>query len=196
MSWSRIPQRFARLAKRILRKALLMARFGMLLIWHSIVGPPRILCFDEVTNAWLLRAFGAEVSRNNVRLHSPITLHNASSGFHNLKIGANSVLNGNNFLDLTKPVTLEEGVSLAPGVIVMTHNAFNDNPFLEDRLSRLVGSAPVTIMAGAGIKANAVILHGTAIGRESLVAGGSIVARDVPERAYVSGIPARIRKTL
>ncbi|HRA79355.1 MAG TPA: sugar O-acetyltransferase, partial [Burkholderiaceae bacterium] len=79
---------------------------------------------------------------------------------------------------------------------VMTHNAFNKNRFLESRLPRLVGDKPVVIGAGAGIKAAAVILHGVTIGEEALVAGGSVVARNVPRRTYVSGVPAVIRRNL
>jgi acetyltransferase-like isoleucine patch superfamily enzyme len=203
MNWGGLKQRIRHLQRHVSRKVkpiakrlLLEIRFRMLVAWHSIIGPPRILQFDRRTNARLLRAFGASVSRSNVQIPSPITLHVADKGFHNLSIGANVAFNGNNWLDLTEKITLEDGVSLGPGVIILTHNAFNKNVFLEERLSRLVGKGPVTIGAGTGIKANAIILHSTTIGREAVVAGGSIVSRDVPDHAYVSGIPAKVKKIL
>ena len=51
---------------------------------------------------------------------------------------------------------------------------------------------------GALIGMNAVLLHHAVIGRESLVAAGSVVptGMDVPPRALVAGAPATIRKTL
>ncbi len=181
----------------LLRRLFLGIRFGILLCWHSIDGPPRVLLYDQGTNIRLLRAFGAKVSGDNVRLPAPITLHMAEHGYlHNLEIAANVAFNGNNWLDLTEKITLEDGVSLGPGVTILTHNAFNGNAFLEKRLSRLVAKGPVTIKAGAGIKAHAIILHGTTIGREAVISGGSIVGRDVPDRAVVSGIPGTIKRIL
>jgi acetyltransferase-like isoleucine patch superfamily enzyme len=159
------------------------------------MGPPRILAYDKTINVRLLRAFGATVGQNT-SLYGPITLHWSGAGYGNLTIGDDVAFNGSTFLDLKNAITLESGVSLGPHVIIMTHNAFNGNAFLEARLPRLVGSKPVVIGAGAGIKAAAVILHGVKIGEEALVAGGSIVSRDVPRRAYVSGVPAVVRRNL
>lgn len=171
------------------------AQFLGLYLWFRLMGPPRVLIYDKAINVRLLRAFGATVGQHT-GLVAPITLHNAGDGYHNLVIGDEVVFNGGTFLDLMRRITLERGVSLGPNVIIMTHNAFNKNAFLESRLSRLVGKKPVTIRAGAGIKAGAVILHGVTVGEEALVAGGSVVNRDVPRRSYVTGVPAVVRRNL
>jgi acetyltransferase-like isoleucine patch superfamily enzyme len=81
-------------------------------------------------------------------------------------------------------------------VTVMTHNAFNGNAYLETRLAGMVGKGAVVIGAGAGIKAHAVILKGVTIGEEAVVAGGSLVNRDVPSRAFVAGVPAVVKDLL
>ncbi|MCL4185649.1 MAG: hypothetical protein KJ011_19640 [Burkholderiaceae bacterium] len=159
------------------------------------MGPPGVLAYHMDINVRLLRAFGAKVGENT-RLVAPITLCNIWLGYRNLTIGDDVAFNGGTFLDLFNRITIERGASLGPNVIVMTHNAFNKNRFLESRLPRLVGDKPVVIGAGAGIKAGAVILHGVTVGEEALVAGGSVVNRDVPRRAYVSGVPAVIRRNL
>ena len=53
----------------------------------------------------------------------------------------------------------------------------------------------VTIEDGAIIGARAVIKAGITVGKNSVVAMGSVVTRDVPENVVVMGSPATIRKT-
>jgi maltose O-acetyltransferase len=171
------------------------AQYRVLYLWSRLMGPPRLLVYHKDINVRLLRAFGATVGENTI-LVAPITLSNIWQGYRNLTIEDAVTFNGGTFLDLADRITIGRGASLGPHVIVMTHNAFNKNAFLESRLPRLVGTKPVSIGAGAGIKAAAVILHGVTIGEEALVAGGSIVNRDVPRRAYVSGVPAVVRRDL
>ena len=189
-------QRMKRGLRHVLRAGLAQAQFAVLLGWYRLMGPPRVLTFSPEVNARLLRAFGARVGRLDVRLEPPITIKVSRGDFRNLTIEDGCIVSGNVLIDLTEAVTLERGASLGPGCIVMTHNAFNGNPFLTTRLPRLVGQKPVLVKAGAGIKANAVILHGVTVGEEAVVAGASVVARSVPRRGYVSGIPAVLRRSL
>lgn len=191
----KLHSRAKRAIGRILRRLVREVQYRVLYLWSRLMGPPRVLAYDMDINVRLLRAFGAKVGENT-RLVAPITVSNAFDGYRNLTIGDDVVFNGGAFLDLVDRITIERGASLGPNVIVMTHNAFNKNPFLESRLPRLVGNKPVVIGAGAGIKAAAVILHGVTIGEEALVAGGSVVSRDVPRRTYASGVPAVIRRNL
>jgi acetyltransferase-like isoleucine patch superfamily enzyme len=163
-----------------------------------VFGAPRVLNFGHEINAVILRALGARISPNNVRLLSPITLHRADlkPDCSNLTIEDDCVLNGNNFLDLSARVTLERGVSLGPGVIIMSHNAYNGNAFLEDRLADTCGYKDVLIRAGAGIKAGAVIVMGVTIGRNAVVGAGAVVNRDVDDNCFVAGVPAKLIRKL
>jgi acetyltransferase-like isoleucine patch superfamily enzyme/dTDP-4-dehydrorhamnose 3,5-epimerase-like enzyme len=52
--------------------------------------------------------------------------------------------------------------------------------------------AVTKIHSGTSIGANATILPGITIGREAMIAAGSVVTRDVPSYACVKGNPARI----
>jgi UDP-2-acetamido-3-amino-2,3-dideoxy-glucuronate N-acetyltransferase len=52
---------------------------------------------------------------------------------------------------------------------------------------------PTRVEARASIGSGAVILCGVTIGRNALVGAGSVVTRDVPPFAVVSGNPARVR---
>lgn len=47
-------------------------------------------------------------------------------------------------------------------------------------------------MKGASIEANATIVCGHKIGRYAMVSVGAVVTKDVPDYAFVAGVPARI----
>ncbi len=51
--------------------------------------------------------------------------------------------------------------------------------------------APITLEEGVWVGARAIILGGVTIGRNAVVAAGSVVTRDVPPGVTVAGIPAR-----
>jgi acetyltransferase-like isoleucine patch superfamily enzyme len=81
---------------------------------------------------------------------------------------------------------IEDYVFIAPGVVTSNDNYLGRT---EERFNHFKG---VTIRKGGRIGANAVILPGTTIGEDALVAAGSVVTKDVPPRKIVMGSPARI----
>jgi acetyltransferase-like isoleucine patch superfamily enzyme len=182
--------------RKCLQKTLIFILKNTLILVFKIIGPPRILQFGWPVNAAILKAFGAKVNTAKVYIHSPVVFHNARGGYANLTIGDGCLFNGNNYIDLSSRVTLEKGVSLAAGVIIMTHNRYNHNPFLEERLAHTCGVKDVLIKEGAGIKAGAIIVHGVTIGRNAVVAAGAVVNRDVPDNCFVAGVPARLVKEI
>jgi len=182
--------------RKYVQKILIFLLKNTLLLVFKIIGPPRILKFGWPINAAILRAFGAKVSKERVYIHSPVVLHGARGGYANLTIGEGCLLNGNNYLDLAGRITLEKGVSLGPGVIIMTHNRYNHNAFLEEHLAHTCGVKNVLIKEGAGIKAGAVIVHGITIGKNAVVAGNAVVNRDVQDNCFVAGVPARLVKEI
>lgn len=187
------PRRGGQRPARLVRR---MRRYGravhgtILLAVYRLKGPPRVLTHHSKTNARILKHFGAQVG-GRVHLLAPIVLHEAEHGFDNLVIGNGCILNGNNYLDLSARVTLEDGVSLGPGVIVMSHNNFNYNPFLERVLEHQCGVRAVVVRRGAGIKAGAVLTMGVTVGENAVVAAGAVVRRDVADHSFVAGVPAQ-----
>jgi acetyltransferase-like isoleucine patch superfamily enzyme len=51
---------------------------------------------------------------------------------------------------------------------------------------------PTVVKKGASIGTNATIMGGITIGERAMVGAGSVVTRDVPARAVVAGVPARV----
>ena len=62
--------------------------------------------------------------------------------------------------------------------------------------SRPIRFAPVRLGANVWVGRSATILPGVTIGDHAVVAAGSIVTGDVPERTLVAGVPARPVRTL
>jgi maltose O-acetyltransferase len=181
--------------RKYLRAVLIVILKTFLISIFKIIGPPRILKYGGPVNIAILRAFGGKVSKNT-RICSPIVLHAALDGYHNLTIEDECFLNGYIFLDLAGRITLEKGVSLGPGVTVMTHNRYNYNAFLEERMAHTCGVKDVLIKEGAGIKAGALIVHGITIGKNAIVGGNAVVNRDVEDNCFVAGVPAKLIKKI
>ncbi len=57
---------------------------------------------------------------------------------------------------------------------------------------QLPSNAAVSIGAGSWLGAGAVVLPGACIGRNVVVAAGSVVRGTVPDRCVVAGVPARV----
>ena len=89
------------------------------------------------------------------------------------------------------PVVVDDDVLLAQNVILsaLNHN-YEDihRPIREQG----VNTSPIHVGKGAWIGAQAVVLPGVTIGRNSVVAAGAVVTKDVPDFSIVVGSPARV----
>ncbi len=113
------------------------------------------------------------------------------------KLGQNIFLGGGCVLDRVRPdlVVIEDYVSLAGGVIILTHS----NP--TEPLREILGpkaniQKEVIIKRGAWIAVNCVILPGVTIGECAIIASGSVVNKDVPPYTLYGGVPAKFIKNL
>lgn len=115
----------------------------------------------------------------------------------NIHVGSECFLNYScTFLDVA-PITLGNGVWIGANVTLATPN----HPFLaEERLNAnypdgyhdLEYATAITIEDGCWICSGATICGGVTVGKNSIIAAGSVVLRDVPPNSIVAGVPARV----
>lgn len=101
------------------------------------------------------------------------------------RIGLSSVLIG--------PVTLGNDVGIAQHVVMSGLNHSFENIHLPI-FKQAVSTKPIVIHDETWIGANVFIAAGITIGKHCVVAGGSVVTKDVPDYSLVAGNPARIIK--
>ena len=88
-------------------------------------------------------------------------------------------------------VQLWDGVRIEDDVFIGPNVTFTNDPF--PRSKQYPDKYAVTVVQkGASIGANATILPGVTIGRNAMVGAGSVVTKDIPPNAIVTGNPARI----
>jgi len=87
-------------------------------------------------------------------------------------------------------VTLGDGVGIAGGVKIITHNGAAR--ILRHARPGVQSFGRVTIGDDTFIGENAIILPGTSIGRMCIVAAGSVVRGRIPDNSMVVGNPARV----
>lgn len=107
-------------------------------------------------------------------------------------IGHDCTLNDGVVIGGNSAVTIGNYVRIASGVKIMS-GALNYEEPMETRRHKV---APIVVEDGVWIAANAVICPGVVVGRDSVVAAGSVVLKDVPPNVVVFGAPARITQTI
>lgn len=92
------------------------------------------------------------------------------------------------FLDRGRPwlITIEDYATIGPYVIVITHDAMLHNYTAQTRIGRVI--IGTRAMVGAG----AILLPGTTIGEDSVVAAGSVVRGEIPPGSLVAGNPPKV----
>lgn len=116
------------------------------------------------------------------------TVNNGVGAVHigdHVRIGIGNVLIG--------PVTIGNNVIIAQHVVMSGLNHGYEN--IHEPISlQQVTTAEIIIEDDCWIGANAVLTAGIRIGKHSVVAGGSVVTKDVPPFTVVGGNPARVLK--
>lgn len=110
-----------------------------------------------------------------------------------LTIGNNVGIAQNCFIQVRGEVIIGDNVIFGPNVSLFSENHLFDNPDLPVNVQG-VNRKGVTIESGVWIGSRAVILDGVTVGRNSIVAAGSIVNKDVLPYSIVGGIPAKLIK--
>ncbi len=115
----------------------------------------------------------------------------------NIKVGKNCFINYNSiFLDVS-PITLGNNVLIGANVVLATPNhplikeerMYNKYP---DGYYDLEYSSPIIIEDNCWICSSVTICGGITVGKNSVIAAGSVVTKDIPPNSLVKGVPARV----
>jgi UDP-2-acetamido-3-amino-2,3-dideoxy-glucuronate N-acetyltransferase len=113
----------------------------------------------------------------------------------NVSIGSRCKISSHSFI--CEGVTIEDECFVGHGVM-FTNDVF---PRATRTDGQLQGPedwtlVPTIVRRGSSIGSNATLLCGITIGAGAIIAAGAVVTKDVPPRAIVSGVPARVTKYL
>lgn len=107
-----------------------------------------------------------------------------------LKIGNRSQLGHNAMIGPC--VTIGDDVVMGPDIVIMTEShAFERLDIPVNRQGNLP-TRPVVIGHDVWIGTRVIILPGVTIGDQAIIGAGAVVTHDVPPRAIVAGVPARV----
>lgn len=158
----------------------------LMLLYKILVYPPLRKTF--------LKMFGAKIGTGSI-VHQTSFFNLYRKGFSGLRIGKNCFIGNESMFDLADKIILEDNVTLAERVIILTHmNVGYKNHPLQKHFPKF--SKPTIIEENSFIGTGSIILPGVIIGKNSLVGAGSIVNRDVPDFSVVAGNPAKIIRKL
>ena len=88
-------------------------------------------------------------------------------------------------------ITKAENVTLATPMhpLVYSERIYNNYP---DGYHDLEYSKPITIEDNCWIASNVTICGGVTIGKNSVVAAGAVVTKDMPANSIIAGVPAKV----
>ena len=116
-------------------------------------------------------------------------------------VGSRSLVGRGSAID--NDVSIGDRVSIQTMVYVTAFSVLEDDVFVgpcvtttnDDTMIRQASDAPLqgaTLRRACRIGGGSVLTPGTEVGEEAFVAAGAVVTRDVPARAVVMGVPARV----
>lgn len=176
---------------------------------HVVLGkPPRLARHSTAhgTGVGLELGEGATVCAGAVvfagaSIGSEVILGDQSYVRERTRIGAGTVIGRGSVVE--NDVDIGAGVRVQTNVYLTAHTIVEDAVFVgpgvvttnDDTMSR---HAPGTALRGASLRracrvgAAAVLTPGVEVGEEAYVAAGAVITGDVPARAVVMGVPARL----
>lgn len=109
----------------------------------------------------------------------------------NITIGKNVFINAACHFQDQGGITIGDGTLIGHNVVLATLNHDFDPEKRAD-----MHPAPINIGKNVWIGSNATVVPGITIGDGAIVAAGSVVTKDVPSKAIVGGVPARLIRYL
>jgi len=126
-------------------------------------------------------------------IHDQVNLYKCKIG-RNCKIDA--------FVYIEEGVIIGDNCKIRPFVFIPTGVVIENDVFIgpnvsftNDKYPKVKGEwklLKTLVQSGASLGTNSAVLPGVTIGREALIGAGSVVTKDVPNKAIMIGNPARI----
>lgn len=139
----------------------------------------------------ILRWYRADISEG-VKIMPPILFHNfqdkSDKPFENLCIGAHSFIGRDCFLDLIGKIVLEDNVTLAMGVTLITHMNVG-NSSIKKQFPTYIKD--IVVRRNTYIGARTTVIAPVEIGSGALIGAGSLIIHDVPSNTLNAGVPAK-----
>lgn len=162
----------------------------LMFVLYSLLEVVYRVCFLPPLRKILLVLLGVKIGKHSILMNVNFFnwYHKGPAGF---KVGNECFIGDETLIDLYDRVILEDQVTIAQRVTVLTHLnvGYKSHP-LQQYFPK--SSKPVIFKKGSVVGAGAIILPGVTIEKEAFVAAGSVVTKDVPSRTLVAGVPAKI----
>jgi acetyltransferase-like isoleucine patch superfamily enzyme len=111
------------------------------------------------------------------------------TGKKKITIGENTYINRNSFIDASQEIRIGRNVGIGPRCYITDHD-HGTAPGELIMAQPLIGDT-TTICDNVWLGASVIVLQGVTIGPNTIVAAGSVVARDLPPDVLAEGRPAR-----
>lgn len=158
------------------------APYWQQLLWYFI-GSPLVKSYWLPVSAikvWILRCFGAQIGQQ-VRIKPGVRVKFP----WRLTVGDYVWLGEDAWLDNLAPITLESHVCLSQGVYLCTGNHDWSHPHFQ------LKTGAIHIEEGSWIAARAVIGPGVTVGKQAVLAMGSVTGRSLEPGIIYAGSPAQ-----
>jgi acetyltransferase-like isoleucine patch superfamily enzyme len=107
-----------------------------------------------------------------------------------IQIGACTYINRNTFIDAALLISIGRHSAIGPNCYITDHDHGTELEL--PPLAQPLISKPTQIGDRVWLGANVTVLKGVTIGNDAIVGAGSVVTRDIPERAIAVGAPAKV----
>lgn len=133
---------------------------------------------------------------SNVKIATNCAIFSREAGLNGtLRIGDGTHIGDNTIIDVTDDVNIGHEVAIGPNCTIYTH----DHDYKHADKAAWKGGItkqPIKIEDGAWIGSNVTLLPGITIGKNAVIAAGSVVTKNITERTIWGGIPAKLIKEI
>jgi acetyltransferase-like isoleucine patch superfamily enzyme len=158
--------------------------------WTTLYAGLLHICIVPQIRVLLLRIAGATIGRDTIIMNIDFT--NAYHyGFRTFIVGNRVFIGDGVMIDLRGGVTIKDDVTISNRTCIVSHiNVGYTHHPLQKKYP--LKESRVAIKSGSYIGTGAILLPGVTVGRESVVAAGAVVIRDVLTKTVVAGVPAKV----